>query len=321
MRALLIGDVHLADRPPSIRTESYADDIFAKLAQTVEIVKAANINASRARNINAVVFAGDLFHVKTPSRTSHALVQRLADVVKAYPCPVHIVPGNHDIQHDRLESLDRQPLGVLFKAGAHLLIGQVPPELNSMLFGIPWLFDWKAELPGHMRRWRAGDARLMVTHAPIVPPGETRPYEYIDAEDWAVEMGRPGFVYYGHMHDVHGTYEVGGTWFCNQGALSRGSLHEESLQRQPAVTTWDSSTGEFTRIEIEHRPIREVFRLAEREVEDEQADRLDQFLLSVEETKLEAFSIEAVLAHVDELDLSPRTREVIRAVLEEAMSR
>lgn len=315
MKVLLIGDVHLSDRPPSIRTESYSEDILAKLAYTVEVAK--------REDVGSVVFAGDLFHRKAPSRTSHALVQRMAEIVAAYPCPVFAVPGNHDVQHDRLDTLERQPLGVLFKAGLHPLIGQAPYSLNYMLFGVPWLYDWAADLPPYMKAWQECGARLMVSHAPIVPPGQHRPYEVIDSTDWAVAMGRRGDVYHGHMHQWDGAYQVGEFWFCNQGALSRGSLHEETLQRAPAVTLWDSDTRQarFTRIEVPHRPVREVFRLTEKEENDEKVERLDEFLAGVAGTSFERFSIEAVLAHVEELDLHSRTREVIREVLEEAMSR
>lgn len=49
-----------------------------------------------------------------------------------------------------------------------------------------------------------------------------------------------GVVYYGHIHENHGAYRSAGMWFCNQGAISRGSLHESTLKRAPGVTLYDS---------------------------------------------------------------------------------
>jgi DNA repair exonuclease SbcCD nuclease subunit len=177
VKALIIADAHLADRPPSIRTETYADDLFAKLVFTVDV--------AREQRVDAVVYAGDVFHVKAPTRTSHALVQRMARLIKDYGTEVFIVPGNHDMTNDRLESLSKQPLGVLFEAGARMLVGG---GIVDQLFGIPWLGDWTAELPSYMQEWQVSDAPLLVTHAPLVQPGDQRPYEIIDAYDWARSM-------------------------------------------------------------------------------------------------------------------------------------
>lgn len=319
MRVLLVGDIHLADRPPSIRTESYCDDIFAKLEQTVEI--------AIERDLDHVVWAGDVFHVKAPTRTSHRIVQRAADIVKAYDRPLWIVPGNHDVQHDRLESLDGQPLGVLFKAGAFPLIGN---QLSGM-FGIPWLFDWNIDIRAYMEAWQDCDAELMVTHAPIVPPGETRPFEVVDAEMWATGMGRPGSVYYGHMHDPDGSYQVTSSdtrvWqFCNQGAISRGSLHESTLRREPAVTIYDSSADDgnfdpFEVIPLKFRPAEEVFRLDVKRIDDAKTERLEEFLDQVGSTTLETLTVEAVRGHVAGMELRPGTRELIDEVLEDVLSR
>lgn len=127
MRALCIGDVHLSDRPPSIRTDTYTEDILAKLKAAVALAK--------KESCEAVVLAGDVFHLKAPSRNSHAHVQRTGEVLTSAGLPVLIVPGNHDLSNDRLDSLKKQPLGTLAKMhGINLLIG---PHKEFPLFGLP----------------------------------------------------------------------------------------------------------------------------------------------------------------------------------------
>ena len=240
MRALAIGDIHLADRPPSIRTETYTQDILDKIEHATQIAV--------EQKCEAIVCAGDVFHIKSASRNSHALVQRTGEVLRKAGLPVLIVPGNHDLQQDRLDSLRKQPLGTLAKMqGIDLLIG---PHPEFPLFGLPYLHDWQALLVPWMKKYRAwADEQkgedfdfwpLMVTHAPIFPPGEEPPYEFISADQWAGLMEGKGDVYSGHIHDPHGAYRVGGVWFCNMGAISRGSLHEKTLKRVPRVSIWDS---------------------------------------------------------------------------------
>lgn len=325
MRALLVGDIHLNDRPPSLRTESYTDDILAKLKSTVAAAHLLYGNGA----LDCVVWAGDVFHTKAPHRTSHSLVQRVLEIGSEYPVPWLIVPGNHDMQHDRLDSLDTQPLGTLFKAGAAVPLVGGHPDLP--IFGIPFLQDW-TDLKDYLADFRkfssfstgeGGDGYLVVTHAPIMPPGITVPYEYIEAEEWAT-LQSWGACYYGHIHERHGSYMAGSVIFCNQGALSRGSLHESDLRRDPAITYYDSEQlyqTKFKKVPIPHRPITEVMKLTEHEEGEAKTERLDEFLDRIGSTTLEALSIEGVLEHLRTLELKPQTETIVRECLETALAK
>jgi DNA repair exonuclease SbcCD nuclease subunit len=193
-----------------------------------------------AKEHNAVaVWAGDIFHIKTPGRNSHKLVQSVIDVVKAYPNELYIVPGNHDLSHDRLDSISSQPLGVLFKAGAKKLAGW---HIEEPIYGVPWLqrfndenvdavleeFRFRHEYYPAISKDPKDFTGLVVTHAPLYPPGKELPYEFYDTHKWATAMGNRGSVFYGHVHNPHGVYDVDGVTFCNNGALSRGSLDESN---------------------------------------------------------------------------------------------
>lgn len=233
MKLLIVGDVHLADRPPSLRTEHYTDEVFAKLAECNALAK--------EHGVDAIVQAGDLFHIKAPSRNSHAMVHRfITDVLENASVPWLCCWGNHDVTHDREESLPNQPLGVLFQSGLIRLEGEVSIG-DGTVFGIPWRQDWST-LPQWMERWDASTASLMVTHASIFPNGDSPPYEHFSADEWAAHMKRDGDVFYGHIHGDYGTFESsdGRVTFCNHGALTRGSLAEHDVSRQVKVTLYES---------------------------------------------------------------------------------
>src|SRR6266571_1779053 len=133
---LLLGDLHLSDKARVSATESYTDDLFEILKYTVRL----------AEEYDAVVVqAGDLFHQKMPSRTSHALVQRTIELVNSYPNGFWAVPGNHDMTHDRLDSvMETQPLGVVVRAGARLFQGW-KSEIPGV-YGVPWLQRFTDEM-------------------------------------------------------------------------------------------------------------------------------------------------------------------------------
>jgi hypothetical protein len=128
------------------------------------------------------------------------------------------------------------------------------------------------------------------------------PYDHINADQINTD-GIP--LAYGHIHEPHGFYYVNLTWFCNNGAISRGSLHQETLSREPAVTLFNNDKADepFSSIPIPFRPAEEVFKLTEHQVKQDKVARLDDFLQSVQGVSLSALSVEEVVNHVETSDL------------------
>jgi DNA repair exonuclease SbcCD nuclease subunit len=327
VKVMLIGDVHLSDRPPSSCTETYLEDLFNLLDQASAVAK--------ERNVQAIVQAGDWFHIKMPSRNSHKLVIRSIEWAAAAPCPVLVVPGNHDLSNDRLESLNEgQPLGAVIRSEAvTMLRGWSTGPLKHQLYGVPWLQDWdnsdedvrETEVSNALTHWQdlydGSVPALVVTHAPFYPPGKEPKYEnaeFYPPGKFALHMGGHGSVYHGHIHDPHGEYVVGGVRFANYGALSRGSLTESHLTRQVGVTLWDSADGSFEFVPLDAKPANEVFRLQEiGEVKTAQAE-LDAFLTSIGQTTVEVTSIEAVMTHIQSLHLDKELVSLVEQLLTEA---
>ena len=131
MRLLFVGDVHMADRSPSKRDANYRDDIFRKLEEIVEI-------AAKSK-VDLVVFAGDLFHHKPPRDTTHRTVQQLIALMESFVVPVYVCVGNHDITEGRLESLEKQPLGVVATAKNVTLMPSHIQEFNKQPGMLPVL--------------------------------------------------------------------------------------------------------------------------------------------------------------------------------------
>jgi len=313
---LLMGDIHLSDRPPSSCTDSYQDDIFDLLRHVGTI--------AADRRSAGVIWAGDVFHHKTPGRTSHRTVIDLIALLFDYPCPTYVVPGNHDMLHDRLDSIDNtQPLGVVIASGALRLLNGWMNSGGDLVYGVPWLMRFTDDaVESAFADWRhlnpEGAAALCVTHAPLYPVGRELAYENYPAGKWAWAMGGHGSVYYGHVHEPHGIHQVGGVTFCNAGALSRGSLHEHNLTRPVQIAAWSADTGTFALLDLPHKPAEEVFRLVEAKQARTAQVELDRFLDSVGQARLEITSIEAVLAHVRTLHLGEELERLIAALLEEA---
>ncbi len=317
---LLMGDIHLSDRPPSSCTDSYLDDILAILAAVGDL--------ARGRGSRGIIWAGDVFHHKTPGRTSHRTVRTVIDLLAGYPCPTWVVPGNHDMLNDRLDSIDStQPLGVLIASGAlRLLNGWMHEhplsERNAPVFGLPWLQRFTDDTV----RYALTDYRdqldyqrpaLVVTHAPLYPLGQELPYENYPAGAWAEAMDQHGQVFYGHVHEPHGIHTAAGVTFCNPGALSRGSLHEHNLTREIRIAAWNSDTGDFELLPVPHKPATEVFRLVEAQKAKAVQTAYDDFIAQVGQARLGIVTVEAVLDHVRTLGLGDQVETTIRTLLED----
>lgn len=342
---LLVGDIHAMDRPPVNATESYMDDIIEMLRWTIEY--------AAKNDIAVIVWAGDVFHHKSPSRTSHALVLRMISVLQyAAEKGVEIwaVTGNHDISNDVLTSIqEKQPLGVLYQAGLKELVGW-HPELP--LYGVPWRQDWTTNEDSALeafKGWRQSSGpiigesdivdpiditrALAVTHAPIYPPkdAENIQWDLVPTrgdKGISAAMDNTGFLYYGHIHEDHGIFEVEGVTYANMGAISRGSLHEYNLEREIKVAVWDDGTSmdgpvggvkpSFTEVVVPHKPASEVFKIAQAEEKKAERLSLDEFLSEIGSTTLDISSTGSAIEHIrTRKDIPPRVKQTAIEILEE----
>ena len=106
MKLLFFCDLHLAERPPLARNDSYCDDLFAKLEELKEL----------ARSTDITIMGGDWLHWPRPNDTSHRLVRRLIECLRNWPTELYTLAGNHDLPSEGMAGLHRMPLGVILEA-------------------------------------------------------------------------------------------------------------------------------------------------------------------------------------------------------------
>lgn len=332
-KILCVGDIHAMDRPPVNATESYMDDIIEMLRWTIDY--------AASNGITTIVWAGDIFHHKSPSRTSHALVLRMIEIIQyalSNGVEIWAVTGNHDISNDVLESArTKQPLAVLYKAGLKELVGFHP---TLPLFGVPWRQDWTTneDSAGEaFKEYREYGMRLVigeedivdpefgeilaVTHAPIYPPKDAENIQWdlvptMGAKGISAAMGGHGFLYYGHIHEDHGIYEVEGVTYANMGAISRGSLTEYNMEREIKVAVWTEAG--FEEVVVPHKPASEVLKVEQGTAVKEARLSLDEFLTEVGSVQLDISSTASVIDYVKgRKDVDVRIRKRAIDILEE----
>jgi hypothetical protein len=313
---LLMGDIHLRDRAPRSCHEPYLDDLIEILLHAAEL--------SHELDVDATVFAGDIFDHPQPARTSHRTVLRAINAFKQFKNP-WIVVGNHDTSHHRIDSVrDRQPLGVLLEAGVAQELDGWHPELP--IYGVPWQQHWHLkETPAEVFSiWRArgaagGDLKssLAITHAPIYPPAtrDEQVFELVAGAELADAMNNVGSLYYGHIHEDHGFWDEAGVQFGNVGAISRGSLTEYNRDRDIQAAVWSEESG-FRSIKLPAKPADEVFKIAEVAEKKQQVLDLNEFLSSVGSTTLQISSTSSVVDHLRQLEIEEDVKKTAIELVE-----
>lgn len=313
----------MRDTAPANAADTYPQDILDALEHIAGL--------EQELNADAVVWAGDVFHFPQPGRTSHACVLKMIRIVQKYE-NLYIVTGNHDISNHRLASVhEKQPLGVLFAAGAKELVGW--DKRGLPLYGVPWQQRWNdpEQWAEAFSGWTDDEGKadfineksLVVTHAPIFPPdlAEGVPYELVPTAALAEAMGGVGYLHYGHIHEDHGIFEDGGVTFANVGAISRGSIAEYNIHRDIKVLLWTMDDDEyedgFHEILIPARPAEEALKIVQASEEKKAKVSLDEFLAEVGYREISITDTGSVADHIRSMELKPSVKNLALSILSE----
>lgn len=318
-------DVHLADQAPASRVDVWSETLLGKIRQVGEI--------ARQTDADAVLDGGDFFHVKSPTRNSHKLVNRAVAAHGAYPCPVYACIGNHDCKYGDYSYIDEQPLGTLFRSG---VFKRLYDEYEAVFQPRPTTGmreDWTVRVVGvpyhgtnydieRLRSIKKGTEKYLVVVAHLLasPSGGTM-FESEDILKYSdlAELD-PDIFCLGHWHKDQGVTEIAsGKYVVNIGSLSRGALNQDDLNRTPsvAVLTFDQDIR-IDVVPLDVAPADEVFDIEGRVRAEARDLNMESFVESIQGTLEESVG-KPLLEIVRELpDIDERVREQAILYLEQA---
>lgn len=318
MRLLFRTDVHVADKSPASWKGDYPAEIWSCLTQIGEF--------ARQYECHAVIDGGDYFHVKAPTKNSHAIVAKSATVHAAYPCDTWCIEGNHDIKHNNLDTLDEQPLGVLFESGTFKHLRDqtfVQDGLKVRVVGMPYKLDRSLD---DLRGIRKGDEDYLVAIVHALagekPPAHVEGFfnePVFRYDDLALKHG-PDIYCFGHWHQDQGIVEIRGKKFVNQGSVSRGALTHENVSRTPKVALLEFTPEgcSATPLLLDVLPPSEVFDMERKARQERERRSIDQFVADIQD-KIATVDTEAdILGTVETLDFAEDVRARALAYLETA---
>lgn len=311
-------DVHAADKGPESWKGDYPAEIWSSLEQIGEIAK--------DYKVDAVLDGGDYFHIKSANRTSYALMYRTGLIHQAYGCPIYCVEGNHDVKYNDLESISHQPLGVLF---VYKIFQRLRDEvfrrdgLQVRVVGVPYNLKRTLEALLEIQKQPGDDFLVAVVHALATKTVSSQEgffkepvFRYADL----VSPNGPDVWAFAHWHQDQGVVTVGGKYFVNQGAVSRGALAHENISRTPqvALLEFDSSSGiNIKLIPLVVAPAEEVFDFDKKERMESENRSIDSFIEKLQEDA--TFDPAATIEHnIRSLNFADDVRELALSYLERA---
>ena len=320
VRLVTRTDVHVSDHNPSSRLDNWTETVLEKLLQVAAIAQEVEADA--------VLDNGDLFDVKSPSRNSHELVRSVADVHTAYPCPVYGNVGNHDCVYGNIEFLPQQPLGVLFSSGVlkrcysehEALIEK--DDVRVRICGVPYhgtSYDLE-----RLKFAKKGEDRLVVMAHLLASPKGGKMFEgedivkYDDLTSLAPEVD---VWVFGHWHKDQGIQRLSnGALVVNVGALTRGSLSQDSLERIPSVGIVTLSKTEVVTEQrfLKVKPWSEVFDVEQRVRTESRAMTMDHYVESLSKSLEEIRKGESLRDKIRRADVPEAVREKAILFVEQA---
>ncbi len=317
---ILINDIHGDTRTPAGRKDDWWAAIRGKLEQVLTV--AVRLNAA------AICIAGDLFHAKTrqlgiwPNGT-HEVVSFYLDWARrahASDIDVLVIPGNHDEVFDRLDSVERQPLGALLASGLFCDVSYKGVEIGGWwVSGVPYpdaldLANLKRvpapptyRLPG-----------LLMLHC----FAEKRGGEFFGEPVHAYSDVRvPGvaFYHYGHDHSDHGIVKTEtGETHIQIGALGRGSLSGDEVNRAPQLAVLRIVDGkpEAQAFRLKVAPAEDVFNFEAKARRDAETNVIAEFVTHLDTLTIQ--TADELPKQISALDLPPDIHKRVEEYLDRA---
>lgn len=274
------SDLHISSINPTSRKGNYEEDILQKLEQIKKI--------GRENKVDFFICAGDIFNLKSPIRNSHELVGKLINSFKSYPAPIYATEGNHDLRNDSYETFEEQPIYVLYASESLIQIRNIEKVINGIKINIRSIpFSEEIDLDSIEKAKKDFDISIMVLHLYTSPEGgllyKSKIYSYEE-----LSKTEDDIYILGHYHIDQGIKSISinnkNMIFVNIGAISRGSLSEDNINRIPKIALFQVNKIDqkveisYKTIPLDVKPPEEVFDFTAYEKEKKEKKEINDFI-------------------------------------------
>lgn len=276
---IVTGDLHYRGVNPRSRLDNFKEALSRKLYEVYDL-------AGR-HSVKAIIIPGDIFDGPSPG---WGTATELGMILQAAPCPVLVIPGNHDIWAGNPGSKYRTPFGMLAKLGIMWDLTEEPFKIkdrevfNIAVTGHGFTVETDTELgkqqfipPTPMEEWKGIFVHIVHSMLMDHSPGFDIRHTLISQVKTTAQV-----IISGHEHIGFGIKRRDdGVLFINPGALCRLSAHHAEMERliQVALLTVENGQADAELIPLKSAaPGHEILSRTHLEAEAERSERLERFL-------------------------------------------
>lgn len=234
MKIAVVGDVHLAERNPRCRKDNFLQAVLKKLDYI-------------AKRSDKVIILGDLFHVHSNSTQLFNTLFKFFSIRHQHK--FICIPGNHDLFHNNLMSLDRTTLGSLYYTNAIDLKYQ-PFEIDNAKFVVSLVNKDMENLPVD-----GDNSKILLGHN--FYEMSLSPKESFTKDD--IRKLNYRYVFLGHDHQPYEEEFIGNSILIRMGSLSRIDISKYNKDREIAYYELDSVTLDYERHVVPVQPVSECY--------------------------------------------------------------
>jgi len=314
-------DVHISSTNPSSRKGNYEQDIINKLEQ-IHLV-------GKKLGVNFFIFSGDLFNLKAPMRNPHELNSKLIDLFKSFPAPIYATEGNHDLRNDSYETFNEQPLRVIYSSDALVQTRDIRKTINGITLRIRSIpFSEKPDLSKIEKAKDDVDISIILLHLYSSPDGgmlyKNKIFSYEE-----LSVLEDDIYVLGHYHIDQGIQIRKNPGkkdqiFINIGAISRGSLYEDNIERAPKISLITINkeeskiSYETAAIRLKVRPSSEIFDLVVYEREKKEQKEAQEFVAKLQTEIIDVPENDRISSEITDLNLEKKVLDKVNYFLNEA---
>lgn len=228
----IVLDPHITDRHRCRK-----DDFLKTVVEKLDFV---------ASNNDYVLILGDLFHI---SNNPSFIFYRIYELMMKHKGKFIAIPGNHDLLHNNLNSLERTTIGSLALTGAlRLEFSQF--KVDNADFQVSHVIKNLEKIPVDET-----NKRILIGHNYLEPIGTAK--EWFTREE--ISRLNYGLVFLGHDHQPHEEELIGDSILVRMGSLTRIDTQVYNKERKIYYYQLDSETLEYEKKEVPSKPISLVY--------------------------------------------------------------
>lgn len=229
------------------------------------------------------------------------------------------IAGNHDVVFGSIESLDKQPLGVLMGARAFHLLDNKPVLVKANGFSVKISGgSYKHSQVDHVMSATKDGADYLIALGHFWYGGATGEFygEQMYGADY-LKNSEVDIYVIGHHHVDQGILHENGKFYVSHGSMSWVGSHSDNLSRRPAVgmltITKDTVKPDIVRLKVP--PPEDVFDLeAKQQMADEQK-QLDAFINTI--SNYDVVSVDPINI-ADSMGLPDKVRAKVQEYLDKS---